>query len=83
MSGHISRFCHRHAVALAEPKGGVKGKGRATDGSEEKRMGPNERGWQEENRLVQVNAIGFDYSKRIEELVWERGGMDGLAGARA
>ena len=46
-------------------------------------MGPNERGWQEENRLVQVNAIGFDYSKRIEELVWERGGMDGLAGARA
>ena len=83
MSGHISRFCHRHAVALAEPKGGVKGKGRATDGSEEKRMGPNERGWQEENRLVQVNAIGFDYSKRIEELVWERGGMDSLAGARA
>ena len=82
LGGHISRFCPRRAGARAEPEGGVKGKERAPHGPEEKQMGPNERGWQERNWLAQVNAIGFDYSKSVEETIRRKSGADGPTGAR-
>ena len=80
LGGHISRFCALRAVVRAEPENGVKGKERAAHGPEEKRMGLNERGWQERNWLAQVNVIGFDYSKGIEEMIRERGGEDSPTG---
>ena len=74
--GHISRFYPKRAVTSVGREGAVKGKERGEHGQEEKRMGPNERGWREQNWLAQVNAIEFDYSKSVEETIRERGGSN-------
>ena len=70
---HISRFCPKRAVTSVGRKGAVKGKERGEHDPEEKRMGPNERGWLERNWPAQVNASGFDYSKSVQETIRERG----------
>ena len=75
--GHISRFCPKRAVTSVGREGAVKGKQRGEHGPQQKRMGPNERGWQEQNWLAQVNAIGFDYSKSVDETMRERGASRG------
>lgn len=55
-------------VTHAETEGRVKGKNRAEYVPEERRMGPNRKGWQEKIWLAQVEAIGCDYCTSMEEL---------------
>lgn len=55
-------------MAHAETEGRVKGKNRAEYVPEERRMGPNRKGWQEKIWLAQVEAIGCDYCTSMEEL---------------
>lgn len=68
-------------VAHAGPDGGVEGTERAEHRPEEKRIEPNDRGWEEKNWLVQVEVIGFDYSNSVEELVQAKGRLYGPTGA--
>ena len=56
----------------------MKGKGRADHGPEERRMGPNERGW-----LERMADIGFDYTKSLEENAREAKESRGPSGARS
>ena len=75
--GHISRDCPRR-VRLALPViGGGKDKDRMEQGPEERRMGPNERGWVEKTKDI------FDYSKSVEETIREMGDAGGPSGARS
>ena len=44
---------------------------------EERRMGPNERGWVEKTKVI------FDYTKSVEETIREMGDAGGPSGARS
>ena len=57
--------------------GGGKDKDRMEQGPEERRMGPNERGWVEKTKDI------FDYSKNMEETIREMGDTGGPSGARS
>ena len=57
--------------------GGGKDKDRMEQGPEERRMGPNERGWVEKTKDI------FDYTKSVEETIWEMGDAGGPSGARS
>ena len=75
--GHISRDCPRR-VRMAMPViGGSKDKHRVEQGPEERRMGPNERGWVEKTKDI------FDYTKEVEETIREMRDAVGPSGARS
>ena len=57
--------------------GGGKDKDRMEQGPEERRMGPNERGWMEKTKVI------FDYTKSVEETIREMGDAGGPSGARS
>ena len=76
LQGHISRFCPKRAVARGEQEGAVKGNERGEHGPEEKRMGPNERGW------LEAKNTFFD-DKRILKTMEEIGKTGGPSGARS
>ena len=57
--------------------GGSKDKDRMDQGPEEKRMGPNEKGWVEKTKDI------FDYTKSVEETIREMGVAGGPSGARS
>ena len=76
LRGHINRFCPRWAVVSVGREGAVKGKERGEHGPEEKRIGPNERGWLEaKNTFFDDEGI----RKKMEEI--EKTG--GPSGARS
>ena len=78
LRGYISRFCPRRAVASVRREGAVKGKERGEHGLEEKRMGPNDRGWLEakntffddERRRKTMEEIGKTGAPRVHDLRW-------------
>ena len=75
--GHVSRDCPRR-VRMAMPAiGGSKDKGRMEQGPEERRMGPNEKGWVEKTKDI------FDYTKSVEDTIREMGDARGSSGARS
>ena len=75
--GHISRDCPRW-VRMAMPAiGGGKDKDRMEQGPEERRIGPNEKGWVEKTRDI------FDYTKSVEVTIREMGDTGGPSGARS
>ena len=51
--------------------GGSKDKGRMEQGPEERRIGPNEKGWMEKTKDI------FDYTKSVEETIREMGEAGG------
>ena len=57
--------------------GGSKDKDRMEQGPDERRMGPNERGWVEKTKDI------FDYTKTVEETIREMGDAGGPSGARS
>ena len=57
--------------------GGSKDKDRIEQGPEERRMGPNEKGWVEKTKEI------FDYTKGVEETIREMGSAGGPSGARS
>ena len=57
--------------------GGSKDKDRVEQGPEERRMGPNDRGWVEKTKDI------FDYSKSVEETIREMRDAGGPSGARS
>ena len=54
--------------------GSSKDKDRMEQGPEERRMGPNERGWVEKTKDI------FDYTKSVEEIIREMGEAGGPSG---
>ena len=76
LQGHISRFCPKRAVASVGREGAVKGKERGEYGPEERRMGPNKRGW------LEAKNTFFD-NKRIRKTMEEIEKTGGLSGARS
>ena len=65
--GHISRDCPPR-VRIAKPAiGGNKNKDRIDQGPEERRMGPNEKGWVEKTKDI------FNYTRCVEETILEMG----------
>lgn len=79
----MSRNCLRKPAARVVPDEGVKGKEIGEHGPEERRMGLNGRGSQDKNWWPQVEAIGFDYTKSVEETIRERRTQGGPIGAQA
>ena len=75
--GHISRDCPRRVRMAMSVIGGSKDKDRMEQGPEERRMGPNEKGWVEKTRDI------FDYTKSVEETIREMGDAGGPSGARS
>ena len=76
-TGHISRDCARRLQMAMSTTGGSKDKDRMGQGQEEKRMGPNERGWVEKTKGI------FDYTKSVGETIRELGNAEGPSGARS
>ena len=76
LRGHISRFYPKRAVASVGQEGAVQGKERGEHGLEEKRIGPNERGW-----LETKNAFFED--ERIWKTMEEIEKSGGPSGARS
>ena len=71
--GHISRFCLRRVEPSVGQEGAVTGKERGEHGPEEKRMGPNERGWLEaQNRCFDDERI-----RKTMEKIDKTGGPSG------
>ena len=75
--GHISKDPPRRVRLAMQATEGNKDKDRIEQGPEERRMGPNERGW------VKKTKDMFDYSKRVEETIREMGTAGGPSGARS
>ena len=75
LQGHTSRICPRRAVASVGREGAVKGRERGQHGLEERRMGPNERRWQEAKNTF------FD-DDRIPKTMEEIETSGGPSGAR-
>ena len=57
--------------------GGSKDKDRMEQGPEERRMGPNEKGWVEKPKDI------VDYTKSVDETIREMGNTGGPSGARS
>ena len=75
--GHISRDCPRWVQMAMSIIGGSKDKDRMEQGPEERRMGPNEKGWVEKTKDI------FDYTRSVEETIREMGDAGGPSGARS
>ena len=70
--GHISKDCPRRLRIAMLTTGGRKDKDRMRQAPEERRMGPNERGWVEKTKDI------FDYTKSVEETIREMGDAGAL-----
>ena len=76
LRGHISRFCPKRTMVSVGREGAVKGTERGEHGLEEKRMGPNERGW------LEAKNTFFD-DGRIRKTMQEIEKSGGPSGARS
>ena len=75
--GHISRDCPRRVRMAMPAVGGSKDKDRMQQGPEERRMGPNEKGWVEKTKDI------FDYTKSVDETIRGMRDAGGPSGARS
>ena len=75
--GHISKDCPRRLRMAMLTTGGRKDKDRMRQAPEERRMGPNERGWVEKTKAI------FDYTKSVEETIQELANAGVPSGARS
>ena len=74
--GHVSRDCARRVAAIDAPLRVGKGKDRAEHGPEERRMGPNVKGW------LEAKNTFFD-DERVQKTMEEIEKSVGPSGARS